>query len=108
MQCFLIKLWRNPTYKSFVTALTLCGYISFLFGWHVHEKAILLVLVPLRFALLSCASLQDDLTFQFVDDSLLAGERHAYFRTFVLASVAGIFSLFPLLFTPAGKLLLKA
>jgi len=45
---FLIKLWRNPTYKSFVTALTLCGYASFLFGWHVHEKAILLVLVPLR------------------------------------------------------------
>jgi hypothetical protein len=34
--------------------------------------------------------------------SLLAAERHAYFRTFILASVAGIFSLFPLLFTPAG------
>jgi alpha-1,3-glucosyltransferase len=34
--------------------------------------------------------------------SLLATENHAYFRTFVLASVAGIYSLFPLLFTPAG------
>ena len=34
--------------------------------------------------------------------SLLAAERQAYFRTFVLASVAGIFSLFPLIFTPAG------
>ncbi len=45
---FLVKLWRTPTYRSFVTALTLCGYTSFLFGWHVHEKAILLVLVPLR------------------------------------------------------------
>jgi len=32
----------------------------------------------------------------------LAAERQAYFRTFVLASVAGIFSLFPLIFTPAG------
>jgi len=33
--------------------------------------------------------------------SLLAAENHAYFRTFLLASCAGIFSLFPLLFTPA-------
>ncbi|KAI0091921.1 glycosyltransferase family 57 protein [Irpex rosettiformis] len=77
---YLIKLWRTPTYKSFVTALTLCGYTSYMFGWHVHEKAILLVLVPL---------------------SLVAVENNAYFRTFTLASVAGVFSLFPLLFTPA-------
>ncbi|KAJ7507690.1 glycosyltransferase family 57 protein [Mycena galericulata] len=77
----LVKLWLTPTYKSFLTALTLCGYASYLFGWHVHEKAILLVLVPL---------------------SLLAAERHAYFRTFILASVAGVFSLFPLIFTPGG------
>ncbi|KAI0693783.1 glucosyltransferase [Cytidiella melzeri] len=77
---YLVKLWKSPTYKSFVTALTLCGYTSYMFGWHVHEKAILLVLVPL---------------------SLLAAENNAYFRTFTLASVAGIFSLFPLLFTPA-------
>ncbi|KAJ7638709.1 glycosyltransferase family 57 protein [Roridomyces roridus] len=79
----LIKLWFTPNYKSFLTALTLCGYASYLFGWHVHEKAILLVLVPL---------------------SLLAAERHAYFRTFVLASVAGIFSLFPLIFTPGESI----
>ncbi|KAG6902293.1 hypothetical protein C0995_001903 [Termitomyces sp. Mi166 len=77
---WLIKLWFSPSYKSFLTALTLCGYTSFLFGWHVHEKAVLLVLVPL---------------------SLLAAERQAYFRTFILASIAGIFSLFPLIFTPA-------
>ncbi|KAJ7228769.1 glucosyltransferase [Mycena pura] len=79
----LIKLWLNPTYKSFLTALTLCGYASYLFGWHVHEKAILLVLVPL---------------------SLLAAERHAYFRTFILVSVAGVFSLFPLIFTPGESM----
>ncbi|KAJ7368184.1 glucosyltransferase [Mycena albidolilacea] len=79
----LIKLWFTPTYKSFLTALTLCGYVSYLFGWHVHEKAILLVLVPL---------------------SLLAAERHAYFRTFILASVAGVFSLFPLIFTPGESI----
>jgi alpha-1,3-glucosyltransferase len=50
-QAFLGKLWLTPTYKSFVTALTLCGYTSYMFGWHVHEKAILLVLVPLRLVL---------------------------------------------------------
>ena len=44
----MAKLWMTPTYKSFLTALTLCGYTSYMFGWHVHEKAILLVLVPLR------------------------------------------------------------
>jgi len=80
----LIKLWFHPSYKSFLTALTLCGYSSYLFGWHVHEKAVLLILVPL---------------------SLLAAERHAYFRTFVIATVAGVFSLFPLLFTPTESVI---
>ncbi|KAJ2931560.1 hypothetical protein H1R20_g5475, partial [Candolleomyces eurysporus] len=83
-QCaILIKLWINPSTKSFLTALTLCGWTSFLFGWHVHEKAVLLILVPL---------------------SLLAAERHAYFRTYIIASVAGIFGLFPLIFTPAESI----
>jgi len=50
-QLWLIKLWRVPTYKSFLTALTLSGWTSFLFGWHVHEKAVLLVLIPLRYVL---------------------------------------------------------
>jgi len=48
LQVWLYKLWKNPSYKSFLTALTLSGWTSFLFGWHVHEKAVLLVLVPLR------------------------------------------------------------
>ncbi|KAF8528764.1 glycosyltransferase family 57 protein [Hysterangium stoloniferum] len=77
---FLIKLWLVPTYKSFLTTVTLCGYASFMFGWHVHEKAVLLILVPL---------------------SLLAGDSHAMFRTYFIATVAGIYGLFPLLFTPA-------
>lgn len=101
-QIFLLKLWLAPTYKSFVAALTLCGYASFMFGWHVHEKAILLVLVPLRYCRTwhhqACSLLTKSLLL-----SLLAAENHAFFRTFVIASVAGVFSLFPLLFTPAGK-----
>lgn len=77
---YMIKLWRTPTYQSFLNALTLCGFTAFMFGWHVHEKAILLVLVPL---------------------SLLAADNYAYFKTWMIASTAGIFSLFPLLFTSA-------
>ncbi|KJA29945.1 glycosyltransferase family 57 protein [Hypholoma sublateritium FD-334 SS-4] len=88
---WLVKLWRNPTYKSFLTALTLSGWTSFLFGWHVHEKAVLLVLIPLR--QVGSAS------------RLLAAERQAYFRTFLLASVAGVFSLFPLIFNPTESII---
>lgn len=80
MLIYLVKLWRNPTYKSFLSSLILCGFTSFLFGWHVHEKAVLLVLVPM---------------------TLLASEDYAHFRTFVLANTAGTVALFPLLFTPA-------
>ena len=80
MVAYMTKLWRAPTYKSFLSCLTLCGYTSFLFGWHVHEKAILLVLLPL--------------TYLSIDD-------FSHFRAFALLSISGCVSLFPLLFQPA-------
>lgn len=76
----LAKLWLAPSWESFVGALTLCGYASFLFGWHVHEKAILLVIVPF---------------------SLLAVKDRSYLASFRPLAVAGHVSLFPLLFTTA-------
>ena len=76
----LVRLWTKPTWDSFVTALTLCGYSSFLFGWHVHEKAILLVLIPF---------------------SLVALKDRSYLSSFRPLAVAGHISLFPLLFTEA-------
>ncbi|OJJ88448.1 dolichyl-P-Glc:Glc1Man(9)GlcNAc(2)-PP-dolichol alpha-1,3-glucosyltransferase ALG8 [Aspergillus glaucus CBS 516.65] len=76
----LIKLWFNPTWDTFVGAVTLCGYASFLFGWHVHEKAVLLIIIPF---------------------SLIALKDRRYFSAFRPLAVAGHVSLFPLLFTAA-------
>ncbi|KAJ9318657.1 CAZyme family GT57 [Paecilomyces variotii] len=74
----LIKLWFRPDWDTFVGALTLCGYASFLFGWHVHEKAVLLIIIPF---------------------SLIAIKDRRYFGAFKPLAVAGHVSLFPLLFT---------
>lgn len=79
-QPFLIRLLFRPTWETFIGAVTLCGYASFLFGWHVHEKAILLVIIPF---------------------SLVALKDRRYFSAFRPLAVAGHVSLFPLLFTPA-------
>lgn len=76
----LTKLWIKPTWDNFVGSITLCGYASFLFGWHVHEKAILLVLIPF---------------------SLIALKDRSYLASFRPLAVAGHVSLFPLLFTAA-------
>lgn len=102
---FLTRLWREPTYKSFLRALTLCGYTSYMFGWHVHEKAVLLVLIPLTCVLSPVASLCLIIPMSNHSGRLLAAEDHAHFRTFALASLAGVYSLFPLLFTPAEAVL---
>ncbi|BDD55304.1 glycosyl transferase [Monascus purpureus] len=76
----LIKLWLRPDWETFIGAITLCGYASFLFGWHVHEKAVLLIIIPF---------------------SLIALKDRRYFSAFRPLAVAGHVSLFPLLFTAA-------
>ncbi|AEO57751.1 glycosyltransferase family 57 protein [Thermothelomyces thermophilus ATCC 42464] len=78
----LLKLFAQstPSWDNFVGAVTLCGYASFLFGWHVHEKAILLVIIPF---------------------SLIALKDRRHLGAFRPLAVAGHVSLFPLLFTPA-------
>jgi alpha-1,3-glucosyltransferase len=80
LQVCLIKLFLLPKWEIFIGAITLCGYASFLFGWHVHEKAILLVMIPF---------------------SLIAMQDRRYLGAFRPLAVAGHISLFPLLFTAA-------
>lgn len=73
----LIPLFLQPNFERFIGALTLCGYASFLFGWHVHEKAILLVIFPMSFLVTR-------------DKRLLS--------SFNLLAACGYVSLFPLIF----------
>ncbi|KAJ2743718.1 glycosyl transferase [Coemansia sp. BCRC 34301] len=73
--------------QRFIQAVVLCAYASYMFGWHVHEKAIILILVPL--GLLTAAPTQRTL------------------RMFAVLSTAGYYSLFPLLFG-AQELPIKA
>ncbi|KAJ9575770.1 hypothetical protein L9F63_007416, partial [Diploptera punctata] len=75
----LVKLWRSPGNPyHFVRCIVLCASGSFMFGWHVHEKAILLVIIPL---------------------SLMAVIWKKEAQMYVLLSTVGHYSLFPLLFT---------
>jgi len=73
----LIYLFFQPSSANFLSALTLSAYSSFLFGWHVHEKAILLVLIPF---------------------SLMCARDRRFLAAYVPVAVAGHVSLFPLLF----------
>ncbi|CAH7686804.1 glycosyl transferase [Phakopsora pachyrhizi] len=73
------SLWFRPTYNRFLKSIVLSGFTSFLFGWHVHEKAALLFLIPL---------------------TLIAMEDYYHFRSWIIASSSGIFGLFPLLINP--------
>ncbi|POS83625.1 glycosyltransferase family 57 protein, partial [Erysiphe pulchra] len=76
----LIKLFFDPSWDTFIGAVTLCGYSSFLFGWHVHEKAVLLIILPF---------------------SLIAAKDRRFLSAFRPLAIAGYVSLFPLLFRAA-------
>lgn len=74
----IILLKRPNQPRVFIRAVVLCAFASFLFGWHVHEKAILMIIIPL---------------------TLLAASSAEECRLFLLLSITGHVSLFPLLFT---------
>eukprot|EP00124_Ichthyophonus_hoferi_P005050 Ihof_evm2s652 gene=Ihof_evmTU2s652 len=74
----MIVLWkRGENGKTFSWAVVQCGFCMYMFGWHVHEKAIITVLLPL---------------------CLLAVEDAAYAHLFTALSLPAHYSLFPLLY----------
>lgn len=81
LQLGLIKLSFQQNWDTFIGAVTLCGFASFPCGWHVHEKAILLITIPF---------------------SLIALKDRRYLGAFRPLAVSGHVSLFPLLFTARG------
>lgn len=71
--------WRQKQgANSFVRALVLCAYSSFMFGWHVHEKAVLVITIPL---------------------TLLAFDSKSDSKNYLFLTCVANFSLFPLIFT---------
>ncbi|KAJ0406350.1 hypothetical protein ATCC90586_007193 [Pythium insidiosum] len=76
----LVSVWQYPDSSLFMSAMVYCMHCSFMFGYHVHEKAILQVLLPL--ALMAAESVND-------------------MRLYRFAAIVSSISLFPLLFTPA-------
>lgn len=72
----LIQVWRTPQPRVFVSAISYVAMCSFMLGWHVHEKAVLLVIIPLALSSI-------DSTWQT--------------KTFLISSVFASFSLVPLL-----------
>jgi alpha-1,3-glucosyltransferase len=73
-----LKLFKGPKYSAFIGHITMCAYASFYFGWHVHEKAVLLIILPA---------------------SLLALRDTRFLFAFKPLMQAGYMSLLPLIFT---------
>ena len=80
----LWTLWFKPNMPTFVRAVYMCGFGTFLFGWHVHEKAIMLVTIPL---------------------CLIATDSKQNARRLLSVSAAGYAALFPLLYEPQETVL---
>lgn len=73
----LVQAWRRPSPTSFIRWVTYIFTCGFMFGWHVHEKASLHMVIPM---------------------SVVAVERVEDARAFLFLSIVSTYSLFPLLF----------
>lgn len=76
--CVKLLSVKTESPKSFLKPLIICTATSFMFGWHVHEKAILMILIPLQV-----------LTFHNKSEA----------RSSLFLTIFGIYSLTPLLYT---------
>ncbi|XP_076397185.1 ALG6/ALG8 family glucosyltransferase xit isoform X1 [Megachile rotundata] len=85
LYCLFFKKNFATNVKQFMRSLILCALCSFLFGWHVHEKAILTAIIPL---------------------CVLAVTNKKDARIFLILSSAGHTALLPLLY-PTNLIPLK-
>lgn len=74
--------------QQFWLAIVYCQLTSFMFGWHVHEKAILVAILPLGFYMFQRP---------FSETNVLSRKLVLWFS---LLLVAGGYCIFPLLFWP--------
>ncbi|EGC32375.1 hypothetical protein DICPUDRAFT_38502 [Dictyostelium purpureum] len=71
---------KSKNWKDFILGICQSSFTFFMFGWHVHEKAIIMITIPLGF--LSLAS------------------NNRFSKLYFILSTVGHYSLFPLLFKP--------
>lgn len=76
--CIKLLSLKCESPRTFMKPLIICTATSFMFGWHVHEKAILMILIPLQ-------------VLTFHDKSEASSS--------LFVSFFGLYSLTPLLFT---------
>jgi alpha-1,3-glucosyltransferase len=77
----MVRLWKVPSKKMFLVSVVYSAMSFYMFGWHVHEKAILTAIIPLW---------------------LLATEGTDLAQIALFLSTVGHYSLFPLLFELQG------
>ncbi|KAF9989100.1 glycosyl transferase [Mortierella antarctica] len=99
----LISVFRNPTFERFIGSVVLSAFASFLAGWHVHEKAILLCTVTMSVAIANQigASPYSGAGAGVLSDSQKGGSllTSRDVRSFLIVSLAGYIGLWPLFFT---------
>ncbi|KAF9195737.1 glycosyl transferase [Haplosporangium sp. Z 11] len=95
----LVSVFRRPTFERFIGSVALSAFASFLAGWHVHEKAILLCTVTMSVAIANQfgASSNSGSGASSDQKGLVLTPRDV--RSFMIVSLAGYIGLWPLFFT---------
>ncbi|GMM46452.1 dolichyl-P-Glc:Glc1Man(9)GlcNAc(2)-PP-dolichol alpha-1,3-glucosyltransferase [Pichia kluyveri] len=47
----IIPIIFQPNFERLVGSISLCGYSYYLFGWHIEEKFIMMIIIPLTFVI---------------------------------------------------------
>ncbi|KAG0371133.1 family 57 glycosyltransferase [Gamsiella multidivaricata] len=97
----LIAVFRKPTFDRFIGSVALSAFASFLAGWHVHEKAILLCTITMSVAIANLVGTSPN---SGAGAGALADQKGGALtprdvRSFMIVSLAGYIGLWPLFFS---------